>query len=412
MLANAIAGELGMPFICKSAPELVSGMSGESEKKVRDLFEEARALAPCLLFIDEIDAVTPKRENAQREMERRIVAQLLTCIDDLSLEKTDGKPVMVIGATNRPDSIDPALRRAGRFDREICMGVPDEKAREEILHVLCKNLTLSDDLNFKILARMTPGFVGADLSALIAAAGVVAIKRIFGALKAQTTINSIEMDTEDTDMAQISQDAFERTMESGAVQESGESHTTIGTSTVLSPIKAFLNTYPNTLSATDMAPLSISYDDFLRALPGVQPSSKREGFTTVPDVSWEDIGALQSVRMELQMAIVQPIKCPEFFAHLGIVAPAGVLLWGPPGCGKTLLAKAVAKESQANFISIRGPELLNKYVGESEKGVRDVFARARASNPCVIFFDELDSLIPRRDDSLVSRSDFKSFKAN
>lgn len=412
-----------MPFISISAPSLVSGMSGESEKKVRELFEEAKQLAPCLMFIDEIDAVTPKRENAQREMERRIVAQLLTCMDDLSLEKTDGKPVLIIGATNRPDSLDAALRRAGRFDREICMGVPNEKSREQILSVLCQKLNLSGDMDLKVLAKMTPGFVGADLNALTAAAGVVAIKRIFQALQdeankpvpenvndrhsAEVTETIAEVaQTNGVDLSGVIKDDADQMMDVDSKHEATQGLANISIAEIpadkrLTTIKTFLSAHPGRLSEDDLSTLSITYDDFLVALPKIQPSSKREGFTTVPDVTWTDIGALRSIRAELQMAIVQPIKRPEIYRSVGIVAPAGVLLWGPPGCGKTLLAKAVANESRANFISVRGPELLNKYVGESERAVRQVFVRARASAPCVIFFDELDALVPRRDDSLV-----------
>ncbi|OLL22920.1 putative AAA domain-containing protein [Neolecta irregularis DAH-3] len=387
MMANAIAGELKIPFMSLSAPSVVSGMSGESEKKVRDIFEEAKQLAPCIVFLDEIDAITPKRENAQREMERRIVAQLLTFhIQDLSFEKTNGKPVLIIGATNRPDSLDPALRRAGRFDREICMNVPSEKGRESILKVISKGLRLSGDLDFKSLARMTPGYVGADLKALTGAAGVAAIKRIFKDLAlVLPNLDCIDLDNED-DSAMI--------IEANDTMPPNQ----------FSAVQKFLQIHKTALTPEQLAPLSITPEDFLTALPKIQPSSKREGFTTVPDVTWADVGALQSIRIELQMAIVQPIKRPELYASVGITAPAGVLLWGPPGCGKTLLAKAVANESKANFISVRGPELLNKYVGESERAVRQVFLRARASAPCVIFFDELDALVPRRDDSLSESS--------
>lgn len=384
VLANALANELGVPFINVSAPSVVSGMSGESEKKLREIFEEAKTMAPCLVFIDEIDAITPKRENVAREMERRIVAQLLTCLDDASLEKTGGKPVMVIGATNRPDSIDAALRRGGRFDREICMNVPDQESREKILRTISKKLKLDGDFDFKQLAKMTPGYVGADLNALVAAAGVCAIKRIFGDLakiELQKPVESIDMEI----------DVATTEMESADLIEPDTSKDNL--------IKQFLVKNPDPLSPEQLAPLSITFDDFMTAIPTVQPSSKREGFATVPDVTWDDVGAMNAIREELEYAIVEPIKNPELYGAVGITAPSGVLLWGPPGCGKTLLAKAVANESQANFISVRGPELLNKYVGESERAVRQVFVRARASEPCVIFFDELDALVPRRDDS-------------
>ncbi|RHZ47246.1 hypothetical protein Glove_586g44 [Diversispora epigaea] len=378
LLANAIAGELGVQFISISAPSVVSGMSGESEKKIREVFDEAKAKAPCLIFIDEIDAITPKRETAQREMERRIVAQLLTCMDDLSWDKTDNKPILIIGATNRPDSLDPALRRAGRFDREISLGVPDEKARESILKVIASKLKLSGDFDYKALAKLTPGYVGADLNALTTAAGVITVKRIFTQL-AENQPNKSPNPNESQDLLA----SFEN-------QSPTEQ---------LRSISSFLTNHPNPLTEEELEPLSITNEDFLQALSKVQPSSKREGFATVPDVTWDDIGALQFVRDELRMAIVEPIKYPELFKKVGITTPSGVLLWGPPGCGKTLLAKAVANESHTNFISVKGPELLNKYVGESERGVRQVFARAKASSPCVIFFDELDALCSRRDDS-------------
>ncbi|RUS34506.1 hypothetical protein BC938DRAFT_480039, partial [Jimgerdemannia flammicorona] len=421
MLAHAIAGELGVPFINISAPSIVSGMSGESEKKIRDVFDEAKVdfctqLAPCLLFIDEIDAITPKRETAQREMERRIVAQLLTCLDDLSWEKTNNKTVMIIGATNRPDSLDPALRRAGRFDREIALGVPDEIAREKcvlirlrikmprflylILRVLAAKLRLSGEFDFQELAKQTPGYVGADLNALTTAAGVIAVKRIFKYLRHVPSIHkasAAEPNLGDSSnaMQEDTADSAGLPIRTTTVQEFEEQSTI----EQLRSISEFIRSHPDPLTSAQLEPLAITRDDFLQALKKVQPSSKREGFATVPGVTWEDIGALTFVRDELRMAVVEPIRHPEFFKRVGITAPAGVLLWGPPGCGKTLLAKAVANESHTNFISVKGPELLNKYVGESERGVRQVFARARASAPCVIFFDELDALCGKRDDS-------------
>lgn len=418
MLANAIAGEVGVAFINVSAPSIVSGMSGESEKTLRDTFEEAAKLAPCILFIDEIDAITPKRENAQREMERRIVAQLLTCMDDLSWDKTDNKPVMIIGATNRPDSLDPALRRAGRFDYEIAMGVPDEDAREQILRVQCSKLRLAGDFDYRSLAKQTPGYVGADLGALTGAAGIIAVKRIFQDLG----IDSIQQMTEDPEESgtsgQQAEDA-DTTMSldppslasislnnSSALEQiiAKAPFETLPSNLQILSIAAFLRAHPAPLTEEQLDPISITNADFEQALTQVQPSSKREGFTTVPDVTWQNVGALSDIREELRMAIVQPVKHPEIFEAVGIANPCGVLLWGPPGCGKTLLAKAVANESRANFISVKGPELLNKYVGESERAVRQVFERARASSPCIVFFDELDALVPRRDDSLSESS--------
>ncbi|EPS37169.1 hypothetical protein H072_9226 [Dactylellina haptotyla CBS 200.50] len=379
MLANAIAAHHGVPFIPVSAPSIVSGMSGESEKKLREIFEEAIKLAPSIIFIDEIDAVMPKRDSAQREMEKRIVAQMLTCMDDLSLSKTGGNPVFVIGATNRPDSLDPALRRAGRFDREICLGVPDEAGREKILRVISKKLKLSGDFDFRKLAKLTPGFVGADLSSLITAAGTVAIKRIYEDLKKKTQSKP----TEANEGNLILNGAMDIDEDDAKPKPTSED--------IAVPFPP--------LSSEELEKLSITIDDFMTALPKVQPSSKREGFATVPDVTWQQIGALEVIRKQMQLAIVKPIAHPEIFEAVGITAPAGILLYGPPGCGKTLLAKAVANESNANFISVKGPELLNKWVGESERAVRQVFMRARASQPCVIFFDELDALAGKREDS-------------
>jgi ribosome biogenesis ATPase len=375
MLANAFAADLGVPFISISAPSVVSGMSGESEKALREHFDEAKKVAPCLIFIDEIDAITPKRESAQREMEKRIVAQLLTCMDDLAMEKTDGKPVIVMAATNRPDSLDPALRRGGRFDKEINLTVPSEPVREQILRTLTRKMQLADDLDFSTLAKRTAGFVGADLNDLVSTAGAAAIKRYLELLKSHT---GEEMDIEDVTEQEVTEKVKE--------------------------IRRLIKHAKEAPIGQESNPILVSNADFFTALPKIQPSSKREGFATIPDTTWADIGALGGIRDELVTAVVDPIKNPEIYAKVGITAPTGVLLWGPPGCGKTLLAKAVANESRANFISIKGPELLNKYVGESERAVRQVFVRARSSIPCVIFFDELDALVPRRDDALSESS--------
>ncbi|EIW70123.1 hypothetical protein TREMEDRAFT_68499 [Tremella mesenterica DSM 1558] len=409
-LVKCLAGELGLPFISVSAPSIVSGMSGESEKTLRDTFDEAKKLAPCLLFLDEVDAITPKRETAQREMERRIVAQLLTCMDDMASSE---EPVVIIGATNRPDSLDTALRRAGRFDHEIEMGVPGVEAREQILKVLCTPLKLTGDVDFRWLAKATPGYVGADLTSLVTEAGVIAVKRIFEDLSSQPLSTSTPFtrppstDIDDQSFAisngDIDIDPPIQSLRNVEISSDGPL-SSLSLQLRQTPIARFLLTHPYPLPPESLDVLSIHADDFVQALKIVQPSAKREGFATIPDVSWSDIGALGEVRDELHMAIVQPIRRPELFAVVGIEAPSGVLLWGPPGCGKTLLAKAVANESRANFISVKGPELLNKYVGESERAVRQVFARARASSPCVIFFDELDALVPRRDESMSESS--------
>ncbi|KAG9083961.1 hypothetical protein FS749_005603 [Ceratobasidium sp. UAMH 11750] len=416
MLANAIAGELGVPFISISAPSVVSGMSGESEKTLRDTFDEAKKNAPCLLFIDEIDAIIPKRESAQREMERRIVAQFLTCMDDLAWEYTDHKPVIVIGATNRPDSLDAALRRAGRFDHEISLGVPDEAGRQQILTTLLNKLRLSGPTSdyTSILARATPGYVGADLASLTSTAGTIAVKRIFNGLlngefktdtldetdlsNAETTSQALDVDAQETVVATHVEDVDMTPSEPRPDPPIDQPSVNL-----TSPLVTLLRSTP--LTPAQLAHITITMSDFQAALATVQPSATREGFTTRPDVSWADIGALKEIREELEMAVVWPIRRPELFEDLGVgTGGRGVLLWGPPGCGKTLLAKAVAGESGANFISVKGPELLNKYVGESERAVRQVFTRARASAPCVVFFDELDALVPRRDDSLSESS--------
>ncbi|NWW73647.1 NVL protein, partial [Climacteris rufus] len=370
LLAQAIAGELQLPMLKVAATEIVSGVSGESEQKLRELFEQAVSSAPCVLFIDEIDAITPKREVASKDMERRIVAQFLTCMDDLNNVAATTQ-VLVIGATNRPDSLDPALRRAGRFDREICLGIPDEGAREKILQTLCRKLKLPESFEFGPLARLTPGYVGADLMALCREA-------------AMCTVNRVLLASE--------QHGRKHTHTAGST-------TGIGADT-LDELQRLLDLLKqqDPLPEEQLQKLCIEMNDFIVALSSVQPSAKREGFVTVPDVTWADIGALEDVREELTMAILAPVRNPEQFKALGLTTPAGVLLAGPPGCGKTLLAKAVANESGLNFISVKGPELLNMYVGESERAVRQVFQRARNSAPCVIFFDEVDALCPRRSD--------------
>uniref|UniRef100_A0A8C8D2M4 AAA+ ATPase domain-containing protein n=1 Tax=Oncorhynchus tshawytscha TaxID=74940 RepID=A0A8C8D2M4_ONCTS len=368
LLAQAVAGEMELPMLKVSAPELVSGVSGESEQKLRELFEQAVTSSPCILFIDEIDAITPKREVASKDMERRIVAQLLTCMDDLNSLAVTAQ-VMVIGATNRPDSLDPALRRAGRFDKEICLGIPDEAARLRILKTLCRKLKLPEDFDYRQLARLTPGYVGADLMALCREAAMSAVNRVL-------------LEKQDKNQGLVPM-AEERAESEGP--QGGE------LCRLLSLLKS-----SESLSEEQLAGLCILMSDFQGSLASVQPSAKREGFATVPDVTWEDVGALHDIREELTMAILAPVRSPEQFKALGLSAPAGVLLAGPPGCGKTLLAKAVANESGLNFISVKGPELLNMYVGESERAVRQVFQRGRNSAPCVIFFDEIDALCPRR----------------
>ena len=362
LIANAFAAELGLPFIALSATSIVSGTSGESEKTLREYFEEAKKLAPCLILIDEIDAITPKRENAQGAMDRRIVAQLLTCMDDLSLEKTGGKVVIVMATTNHPDSLDPALRRGGRFSKEIHMGLPSEAAREMILRKLTRNIPIDGNLDFQQLAKQTPGFAGADLQVLVSTAGATAMKRVDDT---RVSVPSIAMDL-DPDMKAILRG------------------------------RALIQ-YAHSTDPSDLPTDTLTPSDFTLSLPKIQPSSKREGFATIPEETFSSVGALKSIRSVLQTKIVAPILHPEKDARFGVSAPTGILLWGPPGCGKTLLAKAVAGESRTSFIAINGAELLNKYLGESEKAVREVFARARNAVPSLIFFDELDALAPNRD---------------
>ncbi|KAL4452367.1 hypothetical protein ABPG75_008029 [Micractinium tetrahymenae] len=450
-LANAIANECGVPFLRVSAPEIVSGMSGESEAKIRQLFQEAAALAPCIVFIDEIDAIAPKRETAQREMERRIVAQMLTCMDDLSSLYTqsqqsqqeggggaagvstaageggadpghaqqllEGKHVVVIGATNRPDALDPALRRAGRFDREISVGIPTEEARLKILQVLSRRLRLSGDFDFRVVAKRTPGFVGADLQALMKESAALAVKRIFRELEAvaaaaaaaeeagtdgagrqgppPSTPGPVFVPQQQQQLADCPQDAQQPAAAADGLQQAaGEGQEQAGHAGASAQAQRRLG--GGALSGAELAGLAITMADFEEAVPKVQPSVRREGFATTPDVTWDDVGSLGDVREELAFAITQPVAHPEVFEAMGLRPATGVLLFGPPGCGKTLVAKAAAAESGANFISIKGPELLNKYVGESERAVRQLFSRARAAAPCVLFFDEMDALAPRR----------------
>ncbi|XP_050206070.1 cell division control protein 48 homolog C [Mercurialis annua] len=365
-LAHAVANETGVPFYKISATEVVSGVSGASEENIRELFSKAYKTAPSIVFIDEIDAIASKRESLQREMERRIVTQLMTCMDEFhrlvqpdslnsDSESTNQNPgyVLVIGATNRPDAIDPALRRPGRFDREIRLGVPDENARVEILSVLTKKCTLEGSLDLLQIARSTPGFVGADLDALVDKAGNLAMRRILAQRKSELT---------------------EEYMDN----------------------KHREDWWKIPWLPEEIDKLAITMADFEEAAKLVQPSSRREGFSTVPNVKWEDVGGLHSIRNEFDLHIVRRIKFPEDYQKFGVNLETGILLYGPPGCGKTLIAKAVANEAGANFIHIKGPELLNKYVGESELAVRTLFSRARTCSPCVLFFDEVDALTTKR----------------
>ncbi|MCL7384921.1 MAG: CDC48 family AAA ATPase [Thaumarchaeota archaeon] len=334
LIAKAIANETGAHFITINGPEIMSKFYGESEARLREVFQEAEQNAPSIIFIDELDAIAPKRSEVTGEVERRVVSQLLTLMDGL---KSRGQ-VIVIGATNRIEAIDPALRRPGRFDREIRIGVPDRNGRKEILQIHTRRMPLDNDVNLDELADITHGFVGADLAALCREAAMNALRRFLPQIDLEKEVIPAE---------------------------------------VLEKIK-------------------VNREDFANALKVVQPSALREVVLEVPNVRWDDIGGLESIKQELKEAVEWPLKHPDVFKRLGIRPPRGILLYGPPGTGKTLLAKAVATESEANFISVKGPEVLSKWVGESEKAVREIFRKARETAPCIIFFDELDSIAPRR----------------
>jgi transitional endoplasmic reticulum ATPase len=334
LLAKAVAHETNANFYTIGGPEIMSKYYGESEEKLRNIFKNAEEKAPSIIFIDEIDSIAPKREEVTGEVERRIVAQLLSLMDGMS---TRGK-VVVIGATNRINAIDPALRRPGRFDREIEIGVPDKEGRLEILQIHTRGMPLDKDVDLEKIASMSHGFVGADLQSLAKEAAIRALRKVLPEI--DLTAESIPSDT--------------------------------------------------------LRKIIVTMDDFTNVLQEMEPSALREVFVEVPNVTWNDIGGLSDVKQELQEAVEWPLKYQSLFTHSDAVPPKGILLYGPPGTGKTLIAKAAAHESEANFISIKGPELLSKWVGESEKGVREVFRKARGAAPCIVFFDEVDAIAPTR----------------
>jgi transitional endoplasmic reticulum ATPase len=334
LIAKAVANEIDAGFETISGPEIMSKYYGESEEQLRKIFDEAEENAPAIVFIDEIDSIAPKRGETTGDVERRVVAQLLSLMDGLE-ERGD---VIVIGATNRVDAIDPALRRGGRFDREIEIGVPDKEGRKEILQVHTRGMPLTDDVDLDQYAENTHGFVGADIESLAKEAAMNALRRIRP---------DIDLEAEQID-AEILQS------------------------------------------------LQVTERDFKEALKGIEPSALREVFVEVPDVTWDDVGGLEDTKERIRETIQWPLAYPEIFDAMDLNAAKGVLLYGPPGTGKTLLAKAVANESESNFISVKGPELLSKWVGESEKGVREMFQKARENAPTVIFFDEIDSIAGER----------------
>jgi len=335
LLAKALANEVGAYFIAINGPEIMSKFYGESEERLREVFKKAQENAPAIIFIDEIDAIAPKRSEVVGEVEKRVVAQLLTLMDGL---QSRGR-VVVIGATNRIEAVDPALRRPGRFDREIEIPPPDRRARKEILAVHTRNVPLAEDVDLDKLADITHGYTGADLAALVKEAAMSALRRF---LRDKTI-----------DLSK--------------------------------PIP------PDLLSQ-----LRVEMKDFLQAMNSVQPTLIREVFVEVPEVRWSDIGGLEDVKQQLREAVEWPLKYPQLFEKMGIRPPKGILLYGPPGVGKTLLAKAAATESEANFIAVNGPEILSKWVGESEKAIREIFRRARMVAPVIIFFDEIDAIAPVR----------------
>jgi transitional endoplasmic reticulum ATPase len=334
LLAKAVAGETNSHFTAISGPEIMGKYYGESEERLREIFKQAEENTPSIIFIDEIDSIAPKRDEVTGEVEKRIVSQLLTLMDGM---KSRGK-VVVIAATNRPDSIDPALRRPGRFDREIEIGIPDEEGRLEILQIHTRGMPVDEKIDLKQFARVTHGFVGADLESLAKEAAMRSLRRILP----------------DIDLQQ------------------------------------------EKISAEILQKINIAEDDFKEALKEVRPSALREVLVQIPNVTWDDVGGLDSLKEELKEAVEWPLKHREAFEYVGVQAPKGILLHGPPGTGKTLIAKALAKMTESNFISVKGPELLSKWVGESEKGVREIFRKARQAAPCIIFFDEIDALVPRR----------------
>lgn len=335
LLAKAVATEAEANFILVNGPEIMNKYYGESEARLREIFRKAEENAPSIIFIDEIDAIAPKRSEVTGEVEKRVVAQLLALMDGL---ESRGQ-VIVIGATNRPNALDPALRRPGRFDREIEIGIPDRNARREILQIHTRGMPLSEDVDLDRLAEITKGYTGADLAALCREAAMKAIRRI---------LPSIDFSEE-----RIPPEILDK--------------------------------------------LVVTMKDFLDAFKEITPTALREIEIEIPNVRWEDIGGLEDVKRQLVESIEWPLKYPEKFERMGIKPPKGILLYGPPGCGKTMLAKAVATEAEANFISVKGPEIFNKWVGESEKAVREIFRKARQAAPCIIFFDEIESVVTRKD---------------
>ena len=334
LVAKAVANESDANFFVISGPEIMSKFYGESEARLREIFQKAQEMSPSIIFIDELDAIAPKREEVTGEVEHRVVAQLLSLMDGMGARGN----IIVIGATNRPNAIDPALRRPGRFDREIEIGVPDKMGRHEILQIHTRAMPLTSDVNLNRLSDISHGYTGADISALCREAAMKSLRRY---------------------LPQI-------------------------------------NLEDERIPSSMLEKMEVNLDDFMNAYREITPTAMREVYVEVPSVQWADVGGLTDVKQELQEAVEWPLKKPEVFKRIGIRPPKGILLFGPPGCGKTMLARAVATESEANFISIKGPEIFSKWVGESEKAIREIFRKGRSAAPSIIFFDELDSVAPRR----------------
>lgn len=403
LLAKAVANEAGAHFISLAGPEIMSKWYGQSEENLRKVFEEAQKNAPAIIFIDEIDAIAPKREEVTGEVERRVVSQLLTLMDGL---KSRGK-VIVLAATNRPNALDEALRRPGRFDREIDIGVPDKNGRKEILKIHTRNMPLSEDVNLDELSEKTYGYVGADLAALAREAAMSVIRRNMEEIKLKEEylpkitevskeynirnqkelLNAIKTVTEKLQKAEKdagkAKSLFAKKPSMKEEEENGEQTETKKLSETLNALEIIKRLY-------------VSMNDFNNAFLFVQPSAMREIMIEVPKVKWSDVGGLDEVKNALKEAVEWPLHNADSFKRLGIKPARGIMLYGPPGCGKTYIVKAVANEAGVNFIAVKGPEIMSKWVGESEENIRKIFRKAKQVSPAIIFFDEMDAIAPRR----------------
>ncbi|CAK7226668.1 Ribosome bioproteinsis ATPase rix7 [Sporothrix eucalyptigena] len=395
LLANAVAAEARVPFFSVSGPSLIGGISGESENNIRNIFDEAVRQAPSLIFLDAIEALASKQDNSggKGPMEMRMALTLTSCIDRLNSEANVGKYVIVLAATNKADSLDPLVRR--RFGVEIAVRMPSQDARERILQTMTRGMRFAEDVDLKEIARMTPGFVGGDLQNVVKTAQLnymdAKLDQVLSQLRAAAPGELVEREEATLDVQRdirlLNAHEDERALAAGDASGVAEAAINEGAKAAVNGTTTPINT------------VGITAQNFRDAALSVLPAAKREGFSTIPNTTWKQVGAMEILRKKLEMSIIGPIRYPDKYAAVGQKPMGGILLWGPPGCGKTLVAKAVANESKANFISIRGPELLNKWVGESERALRELFERARAMAPCIIFFDEMDALAAKRDDA-------------